>query len=83
MFGQRIGCACACCPSSDASQQTTPLTTVGSMLVRRLRRRPNIEPTLIQCLVFAGMAWSALPEKGGLLSESRVGDMATCRYIRR
>ena len=26
----------------------------GSMLVLRLRRRPNIEPTLGQCLVFAG-----------------------------
>ena len=24
------------------------------MLTRRLRRRPNIDPTLIQCLVFAG-----------------------------
>ena len=24
------------------------------MLARRLRRRPNIDPTLVQCLVFAG-----------------------------
>ena len=29
-------------------------TTVGSMLARRLRRRPNIEPTVVQRLVFAG-----------------------------
>ena len=28
------------------------------MLGRRLRRRPNIEPTLFQCLVFAGMLGS-------------------------
>ena len=28
-------------------------TNVGSMLVRRLRRRPNIDPTLVRCLVFA------------------------------
>ena len=26
------------------------------MLARRLRRRPNIEPTLVQCLVFAVMS---------------------------
>ena len=25
------------------------------MLARRLRRRPSIDPTLVQCLVFAGM----------------------------
>ena len=25
------------------------------MLARRLQRRPNIEPTLVQCLVFAGI----------------------------
>ena len=25
------------------------------MLARRLRRRPNIDPTLIQCLVLAGL----------------------------
>ena len=28
---------------------------VVSMLARRLRRRPNINPTLVQCLVFAGL----------------------------
>ena len=27
---------------------------VGSMLVQRLRRWPNIEPTIAQCLLFAG-----------------------------
>ena len=26
------------------------------MLARRLRRRPNIDPTLIQCIMFAGNA---------------------------
>ena len=25
------------------------------MLARRLRRRPNIDPTLVKCLVFDGM----------------------------
>ena len=30
----------------------------GSMLARRLRRRPNIDPTLIQCLVLAGLCVS-------------------------
>ena len=25
------------------------------MLARRLRRRPNIDPTMVQCLVFAGL----------------------------
>ena len=29
------------------------------MLARRLRRRPNIEPTLFQCLVFAGINCSS------------------------
>ena len=29
-------------------------TNVGLMLGRRRRRRPNINPTLAQCLVFAG-----------------------------
>ena len=29
---------------------------VGSMLADRLRRRPNIEPTLGQRLVFAGLS---------------------------
>ena len=31
-------------------------TNVGSMLARRLQRRANITPTLVQCLVFAGKA---------------------------
>ena len=33
-------------------------TNVGLMLGHRLRRRPNINPTLVQCLVFAaGPTW--------------------------
>ena len=35
-------------------ETTRYLTNVGSMLARRLRRRPNIESTLVKCLVFAG-----------------------------
>ena len=35
---------------------TTHSTNVGSMLVRRLQRPPNIDPTLVKCLVFAGLA---------------------------
>ena len=31
-------------------------TNVGLMLARRLRRRANINPTLVQCLVFAGIS---------------------------
>ena len=31
------------------------------MLARRLRRRPNIEPTLVQCLVFARIAVGVNP----------------------
>ena len=42
----------------------TNLTNVGSMLARRLRRRPNIDPTLVQCLVFAGLSFS-LPSPVG------------------
>ena len=33
---------------------------VASMLARRLRRRTNIDPTLIQCLVFAGKSTGCL-----------------------
>ena len=30
-------------------------TNAGSMLARCLRRRPNIDPTLVQCLMFTGV----------------------------
>ena len=36
-------------------ENTRHCTNVGTMLARRLRRRPNIETTLVQCLVFAGI----------------------------
>ena len=32
-------------------------TNVVSMLGRRLRRRPNIEPTVVHCLVFSGIRY--------------------------
>ena len=35
-------------------------TNVGVMLVQRLRRCTNITPTLVQCIVFAGMVWPVL-----------------------
>ena len=35
---------------------TSHWTNVGSRLANRLRRRPNIEPTLVQWFVFAGMS---------------------------
>ena len=38
-------------------------TNVGSMLGRRRRRRANIDPTLVQCLAFAGYSnWSKFRE---------------------
>ena len=33
---------------------TTHWNNVGLMLAHRLRRWPNIKPTLFQCVVFAG-----------------------------
>ena len=33
-------------------ENTSHSAIVGSMLVHRLRRWPNIEPTMVQCLVF-------------------------------
>ena len=33
----------------------TGSTNADSMLASRLRRRPNIETALVQCLVFAGL----------------------------
>ena len=33
---------------------TIHLSHVGLMLARRLRRRPKINPALVQCIVFAG-----------------------------
>ena len=40
---------------SSITANTTRWTNVGSMLAHRLRRRPNIEPTLVQRVVLAGM----------------------------
>ena len=39
------------CTAEKDPQQTRD--TVGAMLVQRLRRWPNIEPTVSQCPVFA------------------------------
>ena len=39
-------------------------TNVGSMLVRRLRRGPNIDPILVQRLVFAGILLCMLQQQG-------------------
>ena len=36
------------------SKKTRQYTIVGSMLGHRLRRWPNIEPTMGECLVFDG-----------------------------
>ena len=35
-------------------KNTRHLAIVGSMMVHRLRRWPNIEPTIVEYLVFAG-----------------------------
>ena len=42
-------CIWHCCPANVRQR-----TNIGSMLVQRLRRWPNIKPTLVQCVVFAG-----------------------------
>ena len=39
----------------DSPANTIHRAIAGSMLVHRLRRWPNIEPTMTQCLVFAGI----------------------------
>ena len=46
------------------------------MLVHRLRRWPNIEPTMAQCLVIAGMAWSYIVG----LSYNTVSNEVYCIY---
>ena len=45
-------------PSSKTWRVSTiHCTNVGSMLGQRLQRWPNIVPTLVQCIVFAGFGW--------------------------
>ena len=48
------------CIRSNSTANTRHWTNVGSMLGRRRRRRANIDPTLVQSLVFAGRV---LPSK--------------------
>ena len=40
--------------SPDHTSKHNTLNHVGLMLGHRLRRWPNIKPTLLQCVVFAG-----------------------------
>ena len=46
---------CVVFASSALPANTRHRAIVGSMLVHRLRRWPNIKPTMAQCLVFAGL----------------------------
>ena len=46
--------------SADHPANTRHWAIVGSMLVHRLRRWPNIEPTMAKCLVFAGQVGPAI-----------------------
>ena len=47
-------------------------TNVESMLARRLRRRPNIDSTLAQCIVFAGNTILTWREAGDTAADTRV-----------
>ena len=44
------------------TENTTQSAKVSSMLAYRPRRWPNIEPTLSECLVFAGLVYDGTEE---------------------
>ena len=52
-------------PLSSSPTNTRHWTNVASMLARRLRRRPNIDPTVVWCLCLLGHLYihSPLPTK--------------------
>ena len=58
---QETKSTCLTLPNKDIEplliQYWSSVAIVGSMLVQRLRRLPNIEPTMAQCLVFAGFLY--------------------------
>ena len=60
------------------SENTWDWTIVGSKLTRRLRRRPNIDPALVQCLVFAGVMEGTIYQYIGyiIIESVRCPDMA-------